>query len=406
MQRYEKVRFLWFLLMVVFMCIIGFLPVTVAHNEGLNESVINEVYQPATSQPISVTIEKQSLPTADSSFPIEIAGRTCYLRGSPSLFPTDADRMTVEFWEYVTGDDRISWGMEMCIDNGNGNTVGPPLVLGLPVLPGEKAVTMMSSQGWGEVQGVLEGEYRFIPVSQSGIYAVIFSSNLPEAPVIKCHTDMVNVDNAAGGSVWYTVDGSDPRQSETAVLYDQPFHCSGSIIKAAVYQDGFWSEPVSETMPCASEEQASMPVNSLNDEDQQVWRDVQPLAQTEMEILPSQGGRLDLSGIASLDIPPDALPADRSVLVRLIALDPPLEVAQDHTSLSPVVWVRFRGLSSPVLNQPLQLSIQLPVSASEPMAVRLWEAKTAASGASQAVLNDQGATITIKTGGRFWLAEP
>lgn len=178
------------------------------------------------------------------------------------------------------------------------------------------------------------------------------------------------------------------------------------VYQPTASQDGFGDETVSEAIPSVSEEPVFVSVYPFDDADQQDWQDVETLAQTEMEILPSQGGRIDLLGIASLEIPPDALPASRTVLVRLIALDPPLEVVQEHTPLSPVVWVRFRGLSSPVLNQPLQLTIQSPGLASEPSAISLWEEKTADSGASQAVLDDQEATIAITTGGRYWLTAP
>lgn len=187
------------------------------------------------------------------------------------------------------------------------------------------------------------------------------------------------------------------------------FSCAAGTVKAAQYKDGFWSEASSETIPNLAfqltQPSTIIPVTFVYEVDQGNWQSARVLNQSEMEILPDEGGRIDLLGIASLDIPPDALLADRPVLVRVIALDLPPEVLQDRTALSPAVWVRFRGLSSPVFTLPLQLTIQPMDSMPECTGVYIWGTKPKESDDPQAAIHDQGVTITIQTGGRFLLTD-
>lgn len=404
MQWYERVR-LWFIVSLFFVVCIGPLPVTVAQDAVLEDGELLTSEAPAS--PVSITVQRESLTTADNTLEIAIADKRCYLRVPPSSFPSDVESMTLNFAEYTANDDKITWGVEIRLETVDKLT--QPISLGMPVLAEENVVMTMNPRGWSVVQGELEGEFLYVPVVESGIFSVTTSSNLPTSPLITCKSDSIQIENLTDGEIWYTLDGSDPRLSETAVLYEQPFSCAAGTVKAAQYKDGFWSEASSETIPNLAfqltQPSTIIPVTFVYEVDQGNWQSARVLNQSEMEILPDEGGRIDLLGIASLDIPPDALLADRPVLVRVIALDLPPEVLQDRTALSPAVWVRFRGLSSPVFTLPLQLTIQPMDSMPECTGVYIWGTKPKESDDPQAAIHDQGVTITIQTGGRFLLTD-
>lgn len=124
-----------------------------------------------------------------------------------------------------------------------------------------------------------------------------------------------------------------------------------STVRAAVYRNGVFSDPAGFAVP-----PAGSPPSVLGKGVPRPLQGRTPavLQSAAAEVNPAAGGELELPGVARVVIPPGSLPAARPVLVRLLALKPPPELA-DREALTPVVWVRFRGLSKPELDKPAEL---------------------------------------------------
>ncbi len=140
-----------------------------------------------------------------------------------------------------------------------------------------------------------------------------------------------------------------------------------STVRAAVYRNGVFSDPAGFAVP-----PAGSPPSPLG---KGVPRSLQGRAPAVLqcaaaEVNPAAGGKLELPGVARVVIPPGALPAGRPVLVRLLALEPPPELPGAGQPVGPVVWLRCRGLSAPLFNQPVELTFT--AGAAEPGAVKVY----------------------------------
>lgn len=142
MQWYERVR-LWFIVSLFFVVCIGPLPVTVAQDAVLEEGELLTSEAPAS--PVSITVQRESLTTADNTLEIAIADKRCYLRVPPSSFPSDVESMTLNFAEYTANDDKITWGVEIRLETVDKLT--QPISLGMPVLAEENVVMTMNPRG-------------------------------------------------------------------------------------------------------------------------------------------------------------------------------------------------------------------------------------------------------------------
>ncbi|MDI6710963.1 MAG: hypothetical protein QME76_09850 [Bacillota bacterium] len=108
-----------------------------------------------------------------------------------------------------------------------------------------------------------------------------------------------------------------------------------------------------------------------------------------------------------MHIPPNALPAERPVFARLVTLEPPPELAPNAEALSPVVWVRFRGLSTPYLNEPVLLTVQPTGQSANLIEVHLLEdLPEAAYDGAEPTFVDNEVVIPLRAPGRVVLTQP
>ncbi|MDI6710351.1 MAG: hypothetical protein QME76_06650 [Bacillota bacterium] len=131
------------------------------------------------------------------------------------------------------------------------------------------------------------------------------------------------------------------------------------------------------------------------------------LVEESETIIPDQGGTIEIPGVARLYIPPNALPAERPVFARLVTLEPPPELVTNDDVLSPVVWVRFRGLSTPYLNEPVLLTIQPTGQSANLINVHLLEdLPEAAYDRAEPTLVDDEVVIPLRAPGWVVLTQP
>jgi hypothetical protein len=293
-------------------------------------------------------------------FPV---GETVYLDVTPAAFPPGMEALAFTVTPVASGTTGISFAVYL--DTG-GAALPAPVQLGLPA--GEPGVFLCQGErGWYRLLAQREGNHLFAAVAGTGTYGVAAAAYLPAPPAGGFTGATLRLESAAGGEVCYTTDGSDPRVSATAERYAGPVQvgADGALtVRAAAYRDGFWSEAVdfarpgggngvvpavtgAEAAPAPAKEGRRWPAAGAG------FRVLQCAA---AEIDPAAGGALELPGVARLYLPPGALPAARPVLVRLLALEPPVELPGAGQLAGPVVWLRCRGLSGPFFNRPAELT--------------------------------------------------
>ena len=99
---------------------------------------------------------------------------------------------------------------------------------------------------------VLEGRNYFdafvIGAKCEGVYAAFASANVVAAPSVSISSHSATVTSASGVTFYYTLDGTDPRYSESARTYSSPVTTvSGRTIKVAGNKDGRWSAVTEKT---------------------------------------------------------------------------------------------------------------------------------------------------------------
>jgi hypothetical protein len=306
-------------------------------------------------------------------FPV---GEAVYLDITPAAFPPETDALAFTVTPVASGTTGISFAVY--IDTG-GAALPVPVQLGLPA--GESSVFLCRGErGWYHFPAQREERHLFAAVAGAGTYGVAAAAYLPAPPAGGFTGATLRLESAAGGEVWYTTDGSDPRVSATAVKYAGPVQvgADGALtVRAAAYRQGFWSEAVDFTTagsgnsgaPGTAGTVAPTPAKEGGDRPA-AGAGFRVLQCAAAEIDPAAGGALELPGVARVVIPPGALPAAPPVLVRLLSLEPPVELPGAGQPAGPVVWLRCRGLSGPFFNRPAELTFT--GGAAEPGAVKVY----------------------------------
>lgn len=141
--------------------------------------------------------------------------------------------------------------------------------------------------------------------------------------------------------------------------------------------------------------------------DEEIWFAAQTITEIAKTIVPAEGGFLEIPGIAKLNIPPNALPAQGPVFTRLVTIKKPTGLVLDVETLSPVVWVRFRGLNTPQLNEPVLLSIQPNSQLEGEIIVRVMDSfPEAVNGTADPIVENGEVVIPLQSPGRVLLTKP
>lgn len=176
-------------------------------------------------------------------FPV---GEAVYLDVDPAAFPPETDALTFTITPVTSGTTGISFAVYL--DTGG---VALPVRLGLPA--GVTGVFLCRGErGWYRLPAQKEENHLFAAVTDAGTYGVAAAAYLPAPPAGGFTGATLRLEGAAGGEVWYTTDGSDPRGSTAAARYAGPVQvgADGALtVRAAAYRDGFWSEAVDFARP-------------------------------------------------------------------------------------------------------------------------------------------------------------
>ena len=85
-----------------------------------------------------------------------------------------------------------------------------------------------------------------MPTMANGIYVACAPGKVCTKPTIEVSSHTVTLTAGTGETIKYTLDGSDPRFSKTAIEYvssAKPTSAAGDTIRAAAFKSGmFWSE--------------------------------------------------------------------------------------------------------------------------------------------------------------------
>ena len=108
----------------------------------------------------------------------------------------------------------------------------------------------MHTDPQGYSGALVEGRFLYdafvMPTMANGIYVACAAGKVCTKPTIAVSSHTVTLTAGTGETIKYTLDGSDPRFSKTAVEYDsstKPTSAAGDTIRAAAFKSGmFWSD--------------------------------------------------------------------------------------------------------------------------------------------------------------------